>query len=111
MKIEVYKPDGTFYGGFQDTIPPVTIEIPNPDEGQWTFNVTALDLPHNEYPFSLITGITKYQGDFNSDDDVDGSDLALLIDSGGLSVDLFAKDYGIITKITVCYVSVKNWNS
>ena len=73
MKIEVCKPDGTFYGGLQNTIPPVTIEIPNPDEGQWTFNVTALDLPHNEYPFSLITGITKYQGDFNSDGDVDGS--------------------------------------
>ena len=56
----------------------------------------ALDLPYNEYPFSLITGITKYQGDFNSDDDdVDGSDLALLIDSGGLSVDFFAKNHGI----------------
>jgi hypothetical protein len=83
MKIEAYKPDGIFYGGFQDTISPVTIEIPNPDEGQWTFNVTALDLPHhNEYPFSLITGITKYQGDFNSDGDVDSSNLALLIDSG-----------------------------
>jgi hypothetical protein len=54
MKIKVYKPDGTFYRGFQDTIPPVTIEIPNPDEGQWTFNVTALDIPHNDYPFSLI---------------------------------------------------------
>ena len=41
MKIEVYKPDGTFYVGFQGSIPPVTIEIPNPDEGQWTFNVTV----------------------------------------------------------------------
>ena len=46
------------------------------------FNVTALDLPHNEYPFHLIAGITKYQGDFNSDGDVDNSNLALLIDSG-----------------------------
>ena len=55
----------------------------------------ALDLPYNEYPFSLITRITKYQGDFNSDGDVDGSDLDLLIDSCGLSVDSFAKDHSI----------------
>jgi hypothetical protein len=50
IKIEVYKPDGTFYGELQDTIAPVTIEIPNPDEGQWTFNVTALDIPHPAIP-------------------------------------------------------------
>ena len=68
--------------------------IPNPEEGLWSYNVTALDVPYNEYPFSLVAGITKYQGDFNSDGDVDGSDLVELVGSVGLSTEIFAENYG-----------------
>ena len=95
MKLEVYKPDGTLYGEYQNTTPPISIDIPNPEEGLWTYNVTALNIPpYSEYPFSFVAGITKYQGDFNSDGNVEGDDLAELINSGGLSMDLFAENYG-----------------
>ena len=94
MKLEVFKPDGTLYGEYQDTTPPISIDIPNPEEGLWTYNVTALDVPYDEYPFSIVVGITKYQGDFNSDGDVDGGDLAELIYSGGFTTEVFADNFG-----------------
>ena len=94
LKLEVFKPDGTLYGEYQDTTPPISVDIPNPEEGLWTYNVTALDIPHNEYPFSIVVGITKFQGDFNSDGDVDGSDLAKLVNSEGLSIETFAENFG-----------------
>ena len=56
--------------------------------------MTALNIPYDEYPFSLVAGITKYQGDFNSDGDVDGSDLAELSYSERLSANTFAENYG-----------------
>ncbi len=46
MKLEVYKPDGTLYGEYQNTTPPISIDIPNPEEGLWTYNVTALNIPY-----------------------------------------------------------------
>ena len=41
-----------------------------------------------------INGIEKYQGDFDSDGDVDGGDLAELIEYGGLSTEVFAENFG-----------------
>jgi parallel beta-helix repeat protein/predicted outer membrane repeat protein len=34
------------------------------------------------------------EGDFDTDGDADGSDLAILIDSGGADIDIFAEDFG-----------------
>jgi hypothetical protein len=51
-------------------------------------------VPYSEYPFSLVSGITKYQGDFNSDGDVDGGDLAELVYSGGFTTEVFAENFG-----------------
>jgi hypothetical protein len=41
-----------------------------------------------------INGIEKYQGDFDSDGDVDGGDLAELIEYGRLSTGVFAENFG-----------------
>ena len=60
MRLEVFNPDGTLYGEYQNTTPPISVDIPNPEEGLWTYKVTALDIPYDEYPFSLVAGITKY---------------------------------------------------
>ena len=61
MKITLYDPDGNIYGEYQSTNPPINIEIPNPAEGTWTCEVTAVDVPHDNYPFALVVGISPNQ--------------------------------------------------
>ena len=58
MKITLYDPNGNVYGEYQSTEPPVNVEIPNPTEGTWKCEVTAVDVPHDNYPFALVAGIS-----------------------------------------------------
>ncbi|MCK4619161.1 MAG: carboxypeptidase regulatory-like domain-containing protein [Desulfobacterales bacterium] len=61
MKVALYNPDGAFYGEYQATEPPINIEIPNPTEGTWRCEVTAIDVPNDNYPFALVVGVTPNQ--------------------------------------------------
>jgi len=56
MKLEVYKPDGTLYGQYQSSAPPIIVDIPNAVIGEWEFKVTAIDIPYNNYPYALVIG-------------------------------------------------------
>jgi len=58
MKVTLYDPDGNVYGEYQSTEPPINVEIPNPTEGTWKCEVTAVDVPHDNYPFALVAGIS-----------------------------------------------------
>jgi hypothetical protein len=58
MKVTLYDPNGNVYGEYQSTEPPVNVEIPNPTEGVWKCEVTAVDVPHDNYPFALVAGIS-----------------------------------------------------
>lgn len=58
MKVTLYDPNGNVYGEYQSTEPPVNVEIPNPTEGTWKCEVTAVDVPHDNYPFALVAGIS-----------------------------------------------------
>jgi protocatechuate 3,4-dioxygenase beta subunit len=61
MKITLYDPSGTIYDEYQSANPPINIEIPNPAEGTWTCEVTAVDVPNDNYPFALVVGISPNQ--------------------------------------------------
>ena len=61
MKITLYDPNGAIYGEYQSTNPPINIEIPNPTAGIWSCEVTAVDVPHDNYPFALVVGISPNQ--------------------------------------------------
>lgn len=56
MKLEAYKPDGTHYGQWQSANPPIVVDIPNAGTGKWKFVTTAINIPHNDYPFALVVG-------------------------------------------------------
>ena len=58
MKVTLYDPNGNVYGEYQSTEPPINVEIPNPTEGTWKCEVTAVDVPHDNYPFALVAGIS-----------------------------------------------------
>ena len=59
MKIDVYDPNGNLYGSYQSTQPPIKIDIPNPAAGDWNFEVTAISVPHDNYAFAMVAGVTK----------------------------------------------------
>lgn len=58
MKVTLYEPNGSVYGEYQSTEPPINVEISNPTEGTWKCEVTAVDVPHDNYPFALVAGIS-----------------------------------------------------
>jgi len=58
MRVTLYEPNGSVYGEYQSTEPPINVEIPNPTEGTWKCEVTAIDVPHDNYPFALVAGIS-----------------------------------------------------
>lgn len=58
MKVTLYDPNGNVYGEYQSTEPPINVGITNPTEGTWKCEVTAVDVPHDNYPFALVAGIS-----------------------------------------------------
>jgi hypothetical protein len=61
MKVTLYEPSGNVYGEYQSTEPPINVEVPNPAEGVWKCEVTAVDIPNDNYPFALVAGISPNQ--------------------------------------------------
>jgi M6 family metalloprotease-like protein len=56
MKLSVFKPDGSLYAEKESGESPIIIEVNNPDQGQWTYKVTAIDVAYDNYPFVVGTG-------------------------------------------------------
>jgi murein DD-endopeptidase MepM/ murein hydrolase activator NlpD len=63
MRIRVYRPDGTLYGEFQSSTPPIIVDIPESDAGDWRFEVTAIEIPYESYPIALVVGEPDADGD------------------------------------------------
>ncbi|BHH85989.1 golvesin C-terminal-like domain-containing protein [Desulforhopalus sp. 52FAK] len=61
LKISLYDPDGNFYGEYQTTEPPLIVNVPNPKEGNWRCEITAIEIPYDNYPFALVSGISPNQ--------------------------------------------------
>ena len=57
LSIQIYNPDGVLYDEYQSDTPPIIIDIPDAEPGQWRFKITAIDVPENNYPFALVVGI------------------------------------------------------
>jgi hypothetical protein len=61
IELSVYRPDGTLYGRYQSAEPPIVVSIPNPVTGTWGSEVTAVDIPYDNYPIAVVAGITPNQ--------------------------------------------------
>ncbi|MFA5135395.1 MAG: LamG-like jellyroll fold domain-containing protein [Patescibacteria group bacterium] len=56
LKLTAYRPDGTVFGEWQSSQPPITAEFVPDAAGEWTFGVEAIDIPHDAYPYALVAG-------------------------------------------------------
>jgi hypothetical protein len=64
LSIRIYRPDGSLYGEYQSSTPPIIVSIPDAETGEWQFEVSAISVPYSDYPFALIVGLP--------DSDIDG---------------------------------------
>ena len=69
LSIQIYKPNGDLYGEYQSDKPPIIIDIPGAEQGEWQFKVTGIDVPKNNYPFALVVGIPDSDMDGIADQD------------------------------------------
>jgi len=80
MLLRIYRPDGTLYDEYQSDTPPIIVDIPQAEIGEWQFEVTPIDIPYDDYPFALVVSTpTVTAGDLDSDGDVDQDDLNILL--------------------------------
>ena len=73
LQLSLYKPDGTLFEVRQGTRSPITISVPGAEwvAGPWGLRVEALEVPRNDYPFTLQQG-SVYLAAGDQDDDQDG---------------------------------------
>ena len=56
LKLSVYKSDGPLFDEKESSTPPIIIEVPQAEAGTWTYKVTGVDTPYNNYPFAAAVG-------------------------------------------------------
>ena len=54
MKLTIFKPDGSIYDEYQSMQPPIDMSIADPVMGNWIFEVTAINLPEDNFPFAIV---------------------------------------------------------
>ena len=54
MKLTIFKPDGSIYDEYQSMQPPIDVNIVDPVMGNWTFEVTAINIPEDNFPFAVV---------------------------------------------------------
>ena len=80
MLLRIYRPDGTLYDEYQSDTPPIIVDIPQAEIGEWQFEVTPIDIPYDDYPFALVVSTqTVIRGDLDNDGDIDQKDLNILL--------------------------------
>ena len=57
MSLTAYQPDGSVYGTWQSSLPPINIVIDQAAPGTWQFEITAVDVPEDDYPYAFVVGI------------------------------------------------------
>jgi len=61
MQFRIYRPDGTLYGQYQSDIPPVIVDITDPEIGNWTLEVASIDVTYENQQVGLVTAFTPNQ--------------------------------------------------
>jgi hypothetical protein len=51
--VQVLRPDGSIFCETESSNPPIRIVVPMAEVGTWTILVTAIDVPHDDYPFAI----------------------------------------------------------
>ena len=59
FRITAYMPNGEVHDQWQSDQPPLISIIDQPMNGEWTFEITAIDVPIDDYPFAFVLGVTE----------------------------------------------------
>ena len=63
LALDVFRPDKSLYGEYQSQTPPIIVNIPDAEPGEWEVEVIPIDIPHDNYPFALVIGMPDNDGD------------------------------------------------
>jgi hypothetical protein len=55
LRLSVFRPDGSLFAQ-QEGPPPLVVEIPNAEVGEWSYQVEALSVPTDNYPYVIQVG-------------------------------------------------------
>ena len=72
------------YGEYSANSPPTTVEIPEAEVGQWSFEITAMDVPHDDYPFAFVVG-AEVRPRINAGGVVDAAGFRGVLAPGGIA--------------------------
>ncbi|MFH1648471.1 MAG: peptidoglycan DD-metalloendopeptidase family protein [Patescibacteria group bacterium] len=82
FSIRIYRPDGSLFNEYQSNTPPIEIDIPNAEPGEWQFEITAIDVPYDNYPFALVVGVQSNLPPVNQPPVAICKDITVSADSG-----------------------------
>lgn len=63
FNIKIYRPDGTLFKEEQSEHPPIVIDIPDAEIGEWRIEITAIDIPYDDYPVAFVMGVVDSDED------------------------------------------------
>jgi len=52
----IRRPDNSIYQQFNTSLAPTTVNIANPQSGNWQVEVKALQVPTSDFPIALVVG-------------------------------------------------------
>lgn len=73
LRLEVYDANNRMVAVDQSQFPPISLTIPDGQSGTWRAEITAVDIPYDGYPVSLVVASTDLP-DSDGDGVVDSSD-------------------------------------
>jgi len=64
LGFRIIKPDETVFADVDSEAPPIRIVVPAAETGTWRIEVTALDVPYDDYPFAVDVASIPLPPDF-----------------------------------------------
>ncbi len=57
LRLSVFKPNGQVFAEKESSWPPIVISVPDAEAGKWSYQVTAVDIPTDNYPYVISVGV------------------------------------------------------
>lgn len=56
LRLTLRRPNGSLYSVLQSSAPPLLVEVQDPEAGVWEFDVIAVEVPQDGYPYAVAAG-------------------------------------------------------
>jgi archaellum component FlaF (FlaF/FlaG flagellin family) len=95
LRLSVFRPDGSLYDRVESSHPPLSIVVPLAEKGQWSYQITGVDVPYNNYPYVVLVGTPNscaLPRDLNVDGKVNVTDVQMAATRWGQTAPLYDLD-------------------